>query len=323
VAVALPCIGFVGVLHSLGAARGAPHTPTKARSTNPKAVDAPAVSLAPPDAIGPFHLPPTSGEGQWRPVGRRVDNLPAVYETTVRLPSNAAAGAGIAWMDTKLLRARLYSGSLSPGGLFWKYTAPISPAASQTLVAAFNGGFLLKDTNGGYFSERHLVAPLRTGAASLVIFKNGSATVGEWGRDLAMTPAVVAVRQNLTLLIDHGQPVAGLNPNDVSTWGVSLHGVVDTWRSGLGETANGALVYVSGQMTIVDLADILARAGSVRAMVLDMNPNWTVFSIYAPTSGSGAASPSNGSDLLPAMLQTPARFFEPAYSRDFVTMSAP
>jgi hypothetical protein len=225
-------------------------------------------------------------------------------------------------MDTKLLKARLYSGSLSPGGLFWKYTAPVSAAAAKTLVAAFAGGFLLKDSRGGYFSEGHLSAPLVTGAASLVIFKNGSATVGAWGSDVMMSSSVVAVRQNLTLLVNHGRPAAGLNPSDVATWGISLHGVANTWRSGLGVTADGALVYVVGPMTIVDLAKLLVRAGAIRAMTLDMNPNWPVFATYAPTAPMGVASPANGTDLLPSMFQSPARFFEPYYSRDFITMSA-
>ena len=88
-------------------------------------------------------------------------------------------------------------------------------------------------------------------------------------------------------------------------------------------TADGALVYVAGPMNIVDLASILVRAGAVRAMTLDMNPLWTVFASYAPTSSNGVASPANGTDLLPTMIQAPGRFFETAYARDFVTMSAP
>ena len=226
-------------------------------------------------------------------------------------------------MDTKLLRATLYSGSLSPGGLSWKLTAPISAAASTKLVAAFNGGFLLKDSKGGYLSEGRLVAPLLSGAASLVIYKNGLATVGEWGRDVAMTSDVVAVRQNLTLLVDKGRPVADLNPADQTVWGLSYYKVANAWRSAVGVTADGALVYVAGPMTVVDLADVLVRAGAVRAMVLDMNPAWPIYATYAPIPPSTTASSTNGTDLLSGMQPTPRRFFEPAYSRDFVTMSTP
>jgi hypothetical protein len=321
--VGMVSLGFVAALHSLGVARGAAHDPAKARPTIDKVSVASLVTLPAPHAVQPFQTSPMAGEGRWRPVGRLVGGRPAVYETTVRLPDNAAVVGGIAWMDTKLLRAKLYSGSVSPGGLFWKYTAPVSLGASETLVAAFNGGFLLKDSNGGYLSEGHLLAPLHAGAASLVIYKNGSATVGEWGRDVTMTSAVVAVRQNLTLLVDHGQPVPGLNPADVSTWGYSLNKIANTWRSGLGVTADGALVYVVGPMSILDLASLLVRAGATRAMALDMNPLWPVFATYAPASPQGVASPANGTDVLPTMEQSPARFFEVAYARDFVTMSAP
>jgi len=245
-----------------------------------------------------------------------------VSETTLRLPDNPTVVAGLAWMDTNLLSARLYSGSLSPGGLFWKYTAPVSPAAAMSLVAAFNGGFKPADSKGGYLSEGHLVAPLRKGAASLVIYRDGQATVGAWGIDVSMTSAVVAVRQNLTLLVDHAQPVAGLNPGDTETWGSSLHAIPNTWRSGLGVTKDGALVYVAGPMTIVDLADMLVRAGSVRAMVLDMNPDWPLYATFAPSTPGGAADASNGTNLLPGMIETPSRVFSSAYNRDFVTMSA-
>lgn len=138
-----------------------------------------------------------------------------------------------------------------------------------------------------------------------------------------MTFTVAAVRQNLTLLVDHGQPAPGLNPADVATWGFSLQKIANQWRSGLGVTADGVLVYAVGPMNIVDLADVLVRAGAIRAMALDMNPLWPVFAAYAPSSLTGTASPANGRDLLPTMVQGPARFFELAYARDFVTMSAP
>jgi hypothetical protein len=211
---------------------------------------------------------------------------------------------------------------LSPGGFNWKYTAPISRESAKTLVAAFNGGFLLKDSHGGYYSEGRVVAPLVNGAASLVIYRDGSWAVGAWNHDVRMTPQVIAVRQNLSLLVDHGTPALGLQTTDISTWGAALNGVIDTPRSALGVTANGAFVYVEGPMDIVDLAALLVRAGAVRAMTLDMNPLWPIFATYSPATPTGYAVPANGRDLTPSMLQTPKRFFEPQYARDFITLSA-
>jgi hypothetical protein len=279
--------------------------------------------MPPPLPLSPFAGATAAGEGHWRPVGRVVNDTPTVYETYLELPDESGAVAGIAWMDTRLLRATLYSGSISPGGLSWKFTAPVQPAAAKTLVAAFNGGFKFPASEGGYLSEGKPVFPLRVGAASLVIFKNGVITVAQWGRDVTMGPTVAAVRQNLDLLVDHGQPVAGLSRYDTSVWGSTLGGLPNVWRSGIGVTANGALVFVAGpSLTIVDLANLLVRAGAIRAMELDINPYWPTFATYSPSIPTGIAAPANGTNLLAGMNGSPARFFEPSWARDFITMSA-
>jgi hypothetical protein len=75
-------------------------------------------------------------------------------------------------------------------------------------------------------------------------------------------------------------------------------------------------------LNITDLADLLVRAGAVRAMELDINTDWVNFSTYRPASPTGTASPANGMELLPDMSGTPARYFQPWWARDFITMSA-
>ena len=279
--------------------------------------------LSPPAPIQPIASPAVPGEGQWRPAGRLIDGIPAVYETDLRPDTvHTSVVTAVAWMDTKLLGATLYSGSTIPGGGPYSLTAPIQPQAANTLVAAFNSGFLMNDSSGGYYTEGKTIVPLVQGGASFVIYRDGSATIGEWGRDASMTPNVVAVRQNVSLLVDGGQPVPGLNANDTTKWGYTLGNQVYVWRSGIGETASGALVYVAGpNLNITDLAAVLVRAGAVRAMELDINTDWVDFSTYAPATGTGTASGANGTDLLPNMVGTPDRYFESWWSRDFFTMS--
>lgn len=293
----------------------APPTPSTT-TTAPRLVGLPA-----PAALTPIGTPASAGEGQWLAAASAVDGQAALYITTLRAEGSYNK-AGIAWMDTRLLRATLYSGSISPGQGPWTYTAPVQPDAALGLVCAFNGGFKLTDSRGGYYTGGRTYAPLVAGAASLAITADGSATVGQWGRDVSMTPDVVSVRQNLTLLVDGGQAVPGLSPGDTSGWGSTLGSVPQVWRSGLGVTATGALVYVSGPgLNIVQLADLLVRAGAVRAMELDINPAWDTFTFYTPPPGA-AASPANGTDLLASMSGGPTRFFDAAYARDFITMSA-
>ena len=229
---------------------------------------------------------------------------------------------GVAWMDTTLLKATLYSGSQIPGGGPFTHSAPVSPTDATTLVTAFNAGFLMSDANGGYYTDGRTILPLRTGAASIVVYKNGSATVGQWGRDATMTPDVVAVRQNLDLLVDNGQVTPGVSDANSSMWGASLHGALFVWRSALGVTSDGALVYVGGPgLSISDLANIMVRAGAVRAMELDINTDWVNYSIYTPLTSAGSATPANGTTLLPNMAGAASRYFVSWWARDFITMS--
>ena len=252
--------------------------------------------LPAPAPVVPLASPPVTGEGQWSPAGRLVDGVPAVYETMLR-PSaiHTSYVVGVAWMDTNLLKSTLYSGSQIPGGGPYSHTAPVSPSDATSLVAAFNAGFLMCDAKGGYYTDGKTIFPLRTGAASFVVYKNGNSTVGQWGRDVTMAPDVVSVRQNLDLLVDGGQVVPAAYTADPTQWGRTLGGGDYVWRSGLGVTANGALVYVGGPgLDIADLATILVRAGAVRAMELDINTDWVNFSTYHPSTAAGAASAANG-----------------------------
>lgn len=233
-------------------------------------------------------------------------------------------------MDTRLLAARLYSGSESPGGGPYRFTAPIEPAQARRLVAAFNGGFQMNAAQGGYFTEGRTVDPLRRGAASLVIDVGGSVAIGAWGREVRMTPHVVAVRQNLVPLIDHGHLTARAR-SDWQAWGAtcganscasSVPGIEHQWRSGLGITADGALVYAEGPaLSPRQLAALLVRAGVVRGMELDINPDWPIFATYDPPGGRGLATPANGHVLIPGVRGADT-FFEAWWARDFVTMSA-
>lgn len=287
--------------------------------------------LPPPSPITPFNPKAGITQGIWKPSGRLVNGRPAVFETTL-IPPGGTAPAGIAWMDTGLLSARLYSGSVSPGKGPYKYTAPIQPNQAASLVAAFNGGFMMSVAQGGYYTEGQMVFPLRTGAASLVIYSNRSINIGPWGSGpgFTMSPNVVSVRQNLSPLVINGAPTPLASSPNWQIWGATCSetsctgpGIEHQWRSGIGVTADGAAVYVTGpSLDPLQLAQLLIQAGAISAMQLDINPDWPDFATYNPTTPSGLASAQNGTKLLPNTVQGPWTFFEPTWARDFFTMSA-
>jgi hypothetical protein len=225
--------------------------------------------------------------------------------------------------DPTLLKAQLYSGSFIPGkGGPFKYTAPITAANSKNLVAAFNAGFRMQDANGGYYTDGQTIYPLRFGAASVVIFKDGTMTVGRWGAaGLNMNNQIASVRQNLDLIVNDGHAVPGLTAANAIRWGKTLGGTFNVWRSGIGVTKTGALVYVGGPaLSIGDLASVLVRAGAVRGMQLDINTDWVQYSTYSGSLNT-AINGGNGTKLLSSMNGPPSRYFATWWSRDFFTMT--
>jgi hypothetical protein len=296
--------------------------PTVSPSSTAVPVRSGPTHLAAPAAITPFVVVPTPGEGQWHVVGRIVDGIPTTYAAYLRPNAvNTSLVTGVVWMDTKLLSAKLYAGSTIPGtGQTFSATAPINGDALNTLDAAFNSGFRMQDSQGGFFLDGVAAVPLKAGKASLVIDSAGNVDIGSWGTEVTLTPKTVAVRQNLELIVENGQPVSGLNANDNIKWGATLGGRVQVWRSGVGVTATGALVYVGGSgLSIVDLANILIRAGSVRAMELDINTAWVNFTHFDLPYGTPATS-TNGTLLTYDQTTMRSRYFG-SLSRDFFTMS--
>jgi hypothetical protein len=180
-------------------------------------------------------------------------------------------------------------------------------------VATFNSGFKIKDALGGYYADGHTVGALTRGAASLVVYRDGHTDVGAWGGSLHLGPDVVSVRQSLKLLVDNGRLAANLSSNVQSNWGATINGAYFVWRSGIGVTAAGDLVYVAGDaLSVNTLAALLQRAGAVRAMQLDINVAWISYMWYTPGSTLSAPVPHK----LVGFQRPANRYFTPT-SRDF------
>ena len=189
-------------------------------------------------------------------------------------------------------------------------------AERPSLVATFNSGFKMQDANGGWYSGGNTAVPLQQGAASLVVRKDGTATVGQWGRDVGPGPNVVSVRQNLRLIVDGGQPVPGLTSNAGGAWGSAKNQLQYTWRSGLGVTANGNLVYVGGaDMNLAALASALTEAGAVTGMQLDIHDN--MVDLFTYSHNGGGLTPQK---LLPTMPGSNTRYLAPD-QRDFIAVT--
>ena len=208
---------------------------------------------------------------------------------------------GIASIDQRLVRFSLRPGTEDPGtSQNWGVPSYI-PAGKRTgLLATFNGGFKLDSAGGGFYLNGIYHGSLVKGTASVVYYKNGTLKIGEWGRDFTMNPAVAGVRQNLKLLVDHGNVAADASSDVMTNWGATLGGGYYVWRSGIGVTKDGRVVYVYGSaLNAQDLGLLLQRAGAVEGMQMDINPAWMKFDYYQakanpadPDAGDAAAHPA-------------------------------
>lgn len=183
--------------------------------------------------------------------------------------------------------------------------------------------FASKTRGGGIYLEGRAGVALVRGAASFVIYKDGRVNIGAWGTEVSMSPTVESVLQNVVLLVDHGRLAPSATYTDNAIWGYTLGGGYVVPRSGVGVTADGALVYVAGPaLTAKSLAESLQRAGAVRAMTLDINPEWVTFNFYAHPGGRAAEV--TGTKLYPEMQRPADRYLPPGWeARDFFEVLLP
>jgi hypothetical protein len=272
----------------------------------------------PDDIVSPA-AHPVPNEGRWLAVGPRIDGIPTMYETQVRPDAvHTSVLDGLVWMDPKLLRFALHPGLEEPGGT-WSEPPDVPMAERLALVAAFNSGFPIRDARGGFFLDGKTQVPLVDGAASLVIERDGSATVGQWGRDIRMGDDVVAVRQNLRLIVDRGHVAPGLQSNAHDAWGHTVGQDVLVWRSALCVDVHGGLIYGYGNaLSATSLAELMQRAGCTRAMELDVYPSATTFNFYGAVESDNPASVL-GAKMLPNQDKPGDRYLTPD-SRDFIAV---
>ena len=272
-----------------------------------------------PANITPLALGSITDEGVWHPVEYNAAGVPIVEWAGLRPDAQHTSElAYVSWMSQKALSFQLHPGSQQPGGSF--STPDQIPTGSRTgLIATWNGGFKVNpnDSLGGYYEDGTTVRALVSGKASEVFYKDGSMKIGAWGRDATMTPQVVSVRQNLSLLVDNGQVMSVGSSGSGTQWGLTINNAFFVPRSGVGITAKGDIVYVGGAaLSVNTLAQLLKQAGAVNAMELDINADWTSYMYYTVTSGNASNPTPN---KLWDFVQPADRYYQPS-SRDFVAV---
>ncbi len=263
-----------------------------------------------PPRIEPLIHPALKGEGVWHAASATAGREPPVLLTTFRSdPEYPQFVAGVAWIDSRRTHLAYVPGLAEPPEIPHRGPAEVPPKLRGRVVATFNGGFPLETSNAGLIYRGETVAPMVNGIATLVEYRDGRIDIVSWHSGESPVPHVWFAKQNLPPIVYEGR----LNPNlsDGPEWGATVNNAVRVWRSGLGIDRRGNLIYAAANyQTVGSLAEILKRAGAVRALELDINEDWTSFISYRYP---GAVEPSN---LLPEMFRPDSRYLTPD-ERDF------
>jgi hypothetical protein len=268
------------------------------------------VAVVHPEDITPLIAPALPGEGVWVPTESWSGQEPPVQIAQFRSdPSYPQLVAGVAWIDPRRTSIVLYPGRLEPSVSVPRGPMEVPPGLRSRLLATFNSGFKLQDSRGGWADGGVTYAPMQPGMATFVGYDTGRVDIETWQGGPNVPAGVDFARQNLPLIVARGQP----NPNlsDGPQWGATLGNAIRVWRSGVGISAQGDLIYAAANdQTVASLAAILIHAGAIRAMQLDINSYWVTFNSYLDAN---AGRPSS---LLPTMTRSPTRYLS-ADDRDF------
>lgn len=288
-----------------------PHSTTTTTTTLPA-----SEAYVPPN-ITPVVKPRYAGEGVWAPKDAWAKNGVPVYFTSFRpFASEPSVYAYAAWMRNATTDLALYLGYKGPGSTTKDRGPEEVPTVGRgRLLAVFNSGFYETDSPGGFFTHGTTYFPFVKGDATVVQYTNGTTDVVSWPWGPTPPSDVEMARQNLHLLVSGSQPTATVN--DGYLWGSTLHGVPAVWRSALGVDKHGNLIYVAApSMTAATLASVMVKVGAVRAMQLDINPEWPIYVTYA---ARGAANPTldvpNPNQIRTRFLYTSTKDFFALYEK--------
>jgi hypothetical protein len=154
---------------------------------------------------------------------------------------------------------------------------------------------------------------------TLVLYKDGSIRIGEWGSDITLTQDMVAYRQNCPLIVHDGEVNPLVFNNSVNDWGGTFSGNIVTFRSGIGLSQDGrTLYYFAGNtLSMPALAAAMQATGAYQAMQLDINSYYVMFTRFLLQNGQWMADP-----LLPdQMVDNVGRYLAPS-PHDFFYITA-
>nr|PZN26400.1 MAG: hypothetical protein DIU78_07845 [Pseudomonadota bacterium] len=289
------------------------HEPPKAYWTVPSPLPAPSTQPASSTVVpekpvlspfrpvdpGPFDKRRAArGDGIWVPIvdPRRPDDDPRLYKTLLHPdPTRGWAEVFVVAVDLRRVDVHLVAGSQEPkfedeeNAPPYERPAKIPEEHHDTLLAAFNGGFMTEHGGYGMKLDGVVIVSPKPDVCSLVRYTDGSMQIATWKRLADREPEMLWYRQAPPCMVQDGKLHPGLVVGAMRRWGATLDGETVIRRSAVGLSADRRILYVSitNHTTARVLADGLRHAGAVDIAQMDVNWSYPKFVLYEPHPDDG------------------------------------
>jgi hypothetical protein len=245
----------------------------------------------PPRAIKPVISTPLPGEGQWIALEHDAfitpptsGTPPAIVTSFIRpSPHRQDARVYVTLWDARQIALHMEAGTVEPISATGEHgpgMIPRNPGVLSHVVAAFNGGFQAQHGEYGMQANGIEYLPPKPYAATVAELRDGSIGFGAWPAAGDAPGDFVALRQNLTALVQGGK----YNPWGRVWWGGTPPGWPDqihSARSALCLTTEGFVGYFySTSISAEDLALGMLATRCSFGIHLDMNPGHAGFEFY-------------------------------------------
>ncbi len=307
--------------------------PKKSKPKSEKKEPAPAIPAPQedPEEEAPPQIPPFSpedvgpvlesfsaeGDGVWVPIRdpRRPEEPPRLYKTLLH-PDKSRS-----WAEVFVVAVDLRSVAVMPVMGYqeprtekeeaedYVRHAKIPRKHWDSLLAAFNGGFMAEHGEYGVYFDGITFLDPRPEACTLARFDDGHFEIATWNRIKDQKNQMTWYRQAPNCMYEDGEMHPALKIHAAKKWGATLDGRTVIRRSAVGLSRDGQILYVgiSNHTNAKVMALGMHHAGGYNVAQMDVNWSYPKFVTYEPDE--------NGK-LIPVALADGFEFSKDLYLRE-------
>jgi hypothetical protein len=244
-----------------------------------------------PKAVGPaLETFSAEGDGEWVPMvdPRRPGEPPRMFKTLLHPDkSRSWSEVFVVAVDLRTVSVRPVMGYQEPRTDKKEAEGYVRPAKIpkehwDSLLAAFNGGFMAEHGHYGvYFDGITFIDP-KDDACTLAQFSDGHLEVRSWPKMSDRLPEMVWYRQAPNCMYEDGKMHPNLKIYRARKWGATLDGETVIRRSAVGISADQQILYVgiSNHTNAKVMALGMHHAGAVHVAQMDVNWSYPKFVTY-------------------------------------------